>query len=82
MQDIDAGRNHHEIEASPQMATRSGFEFDSVTGVLLVFVVSDATAATIDPDLGDGYQTAVVNFNFIASKVWTTREAVDVLQAV
>lgn len=43
-----------------------------------VFVVSDATAAARDPELDDGYQAAVVNF--IASKVLTTREAVDALR--
>lgn len=45
-----------------------------------VSVVSDATAAAIHPDLGDGYQAAVTNFKFIASKVLTTRDAVELLQ--
>lgn len=40
-----------------------------------VAVVSDATAAAILPDY-DGYQTALVNFRMIASRVWTTNEAV------
>ncbi len=61
------------VESHMRDLVEQGFE---------VFVVSDATAAAIDPDLGDGYQAAVTNFNFIASKVLTTREAVDVLQKV
>ncbi|NMT62886.1 cysteine hydrolase family protein [Marinobacter orientalis] len=44
-----------------------------------VFVVTDATAAAIDPELGDGYQAALVNFKFIASEALTTREAVNSL---
>ena len=58
------------VESHMRDLVEQGFE---------VFVVSDATAAAIDPELGDGYQAAVVNFNFIASKVLTTREAVDAL---
>ncbi len=61
------------VESHMRDVVEQGFE---------VFVVSDATAAAIDPDLGGGYQAAVINFNFIASKVWTTREAVEVLQEV
>ncbi len=40
-----------------------------------VAVVSDATAAAQLPE-GDGYAAALINFRFIASKVWTTDEAV------
>jgi len=40
-----------------------------------VAVVSDATAAAIVAE-GDGYQSALVNFRFIANTVWTTEEAV------
>jgi hypothetical protein len=39
-------------------------------------VVKDATAAAQHDELGDGYAAAVVNFNFIASGVLTTDEAV------
>lgn len=39
-----------------------------------VAVVSDATAAAI-VDEGDGYKAALVNFRFIASTVWTTKQA-------
>ena len=41
-----------------------------------VAVVSDATAAAIVEE-GNGYESAVVNFRFIANTVWTTREAVQ-----
>ena len=41
-----------------------------------VFVVKDATAAAITPDLGDGYKSALVNYAFIANGVITTEEAV------
>ncbi len=39
-----------------------------------VAVVSDATAAAQVAE-GDGYQAALVNFRFLASAVWTTKEA-------
>ncbi|KZL24020.1 cysteine hydrolase [Pseudovibrio sp. Ad37] len=45
-----------------------------------VAVVSDGTAAAIIPD-GDGYLAALTNFRFIANAVWTTDEAVKLLQA-
>ena len=41
-----------------------------------VAVVSDATAAAIVEE-GNGYESAIVNFRFIASTVWTTKEAVQ-----
>ncbi len=44
-----------------------------------VAVVSDATAAAVLPDY-DGYQTALVNFRMIASRVWKTGEAVKAMQ--
>ncbi len=40
-----------------------------------VAVVSDATAAAILEE-GNGYESALVNFRFIANTVWTTKEAV------
>jgi nicotinamidase-related amidase len=40
-----------------------------------VAVVKDATAAAQAPGL-DGYATALVNFRFLASAVWSTEEAV------
>ncbi len=45
-----------------------------------VAVVSDATAAAQVPE-GDGYEAALVNFRFIANAVWTTREAVEKIEA-
>ncbi|MFT7542444.1 MAG: pimeloyl-ACP methyl ester carboxylesterase/nicotinamidase-related amidase [Gammaproteobacteria bacterium] len=41
-----------------------------------VTVVSDATAAAITPDLGDGYAAALVNFRFMANAVLDTATAV------
>ena len=41
-----------------------------------VAVVSDATAAAIVAE-GNGYESALVNFQFIANAVWTTEEAVQ-----
>lgn len=40
-----------------------------------VAVVKDATAAAIVPE-GNGYESAVTNFRFMANTVWTTDEAV------
>ena len=45
-----------------------------------VAVVSDATAAAIVEE-GDGYESALVNFRFIANTVWTTEEAVQKINA-
>ena len=44
-----------------------------------VTVVKDATAAAQHPELGDGYQAALVNFGFIASEVLDTDSAVATL---
>jgi nicotinamidase-related amidase len=41
-----------------------------------VAVVKDATAAAILEE-GDGYQSALVNFRFLANAVWTTQQALD-----
>ena len=45
-----------------------------------VAVVSDATAAAQVAE-GDGYQSALVNFRFIANTVWTTEQAVQNINA-
>ena len=45
-----------------------------------VAVVSDATAAAIVAE-GDGYQSALVNFRFIANTVWTTEQAVNAINS-
>ncbi len=44
-----------------------------------VAVVKDATAAA-QVDEGDGYASALVNFRFLASTVWTTEEAVEAIK--
>ena len=41
-----------------------------------VAVVKDATAAAIAEE-GNGYETALVNFRFLANTVWTTEEAAE-----
>ena len=41
-----------------------------------VFVVADATAAAKVPGY-DGYESAYVNYRFIANGVWNTEMAVD-----
>ena len=45
----------------------------------MVAVVADGTAAAIHPELGDGYQTALTNFRFIANAVMSTEEAVSAM---
>ena len=45
-----------------------------------VVVVKDATAAAITPELGDGYEAAVINFGFMANEVLTTDIAVSRMQ--
>ena len=45
-----------------------------------VAVVSDATAAAIVEE-GNGYESALVNFRFIANTVWTTEQAVRKIQS-
>ena len=45
-----------------------------------VAVVSDATAAAIVEE-GNGYESALVNFRFIANTVWSTEQAVKKINA-
>src|ERR1700675_940038 len=45
-----------------------------------VAVVKDATAAPRHPQLGDGYNAAVINYGFLANAVLTTDDAVQALQ--
>jgi len=54
------------VESHMRELMEQGFE---------VAVVSDATAAAIVEE-GNGYESALVNFRFIANTVWTTKEAV------
>jgi nicotinamidase-related amidase len=44
-----------------------------------VTVVADATAAAIHPELGDGYQSALTNFRFMANAVMSTEETVSAM---
>ena len=53
------------VESHMRELLEQGFE---------VAVVKDATAAAIVPE-GDGYQSAVINYRFLANTVWTTDEA-------
>lgn len=54
------------VESHMRELLEQGFE---------VAVVKDATAGAIVPE-GDGYQSAVVNYRFLANTVWTTDEAI------
>ena len=45
-----------------------------------VVVVSDATAAANHPDLGDGYQAALVNFGYMADSVVSTDDVLKELK--
>ena len=58
------------VEGHMRELVEQGFE---------VAVVKDATAGPRLPE-GDGYLAALVNFRFLASAVWTTAEAVALLQ--
>ncbi len=55
------------VEAHLRELLEQGFE---------VAVVKDATAGARHPELGDGYQAALVNFGYIANAVLTTDEVV------
>lgn len=58
------------VEAHMRELIEQGFE---------VVVVKDATAAGRHPDLGDGYEAALINFRYIASGVLTTDEATQAM---
>jgi nicotinamidase-related amidase len=55
------------VEAHLRELLEQGFE---------VAVVRDGTAGARHPELGDGYEAAIVNFNYMANAVITTKEAV------
>ena len=55
------------VESHMRELLEQGFE---------VIVVKDATAAAVSPELGDGYQSALTNYGFIANDVVTTNDAV------
>ena len=44
-----------------------------------VAVVKDATAGPRHPEIGDGYQAAIINYGFLANAVWTTEDAVKAM---
>ena len=44
---------------------------------LEIAVVKDATAGPRHPVWGDGYQAAMINYQYLAHAVWTTGEAVE-----
>ena len=46
-----------------------------------VAVVKDGTAGARHPELGDGYQSALVNFGYMANAVMTTEEVVNAMCA-
>jgi nicotinamidase-related amidase len=58
------------VEAHLRELLEQGFE---------VAVVSDATAAAIHPQLGNGYDTAITNFGFLAGAVLSTDDVVSQL---
>ena len=58
------------VEAHMRELLENGFD---------VTVVKDATAAAIHPELGNGYDAALINFGFMANAVVATDEAVGLL---
>jgi nicotinamidase-related amidase len=58
------------VEAHLRELLEQGFE---------VAVVKDATAGARHPELGDGYEAALVNFGFMANAVMTTDEVVGAM---
>jgi nicotinamidase-related amidase len=60
------------VEAHLRELLEQGFE---------VAVVKDATAGARHPQLGDGYQAALVNYGYIANAVLTTDEAVKAIES-
>ncbi len=59
------------VEAHMRELLERGFE---------VAVVKDATAGARHPELGDGYQSALINFGYMANEVVTTEEIVTRLK--
>ncbi len=59
------------VEAHMRELLERGFE---------VAVVKDATAGARHPELGDGYQSALINFGYMANEVVTTEEVVSRLK--
>jgi len=59
------------VEAHMRELLEQGFE---------VTVVRDATAGARHPELGDGYNAAVINFGYIANAVLSTNEIVEAMR--
>jgi nicotinamidase-related amidase len=59
------------VEAHLRELLEQGFE---------VIVVKDATAGARHPELGDGYQAALINYGYMANAVLTTDEAVKAME--
>ena len=60
------------VEAHLRELLEQGFE---------VAVVKDATAGARHPELGDGYQAALINYGYLANAVLTTDEAVKTMES-
>ena len=60
------------VEAHLRELLEQGFE---------VAVVKDATAGARHPELGDGYQAALINYGYVANAVLTTDEAVKAMES-
>ncbi len=59
------------VEAHLRDLIEQGFE---------VAVIKDATAAPQHPELGDGYEAALINFGYLANAVLSTNEVVEAMQ--
>jgi nicotinamidase-related amidase len=59
------------VEAHLRELLEQGFE---------VTVVKDATAGARHPELGDGYQAALINYGYMANAVLTTDETVKAME--
>jgi nicotinamidase-related amidase len=59
------------VEAHLRELLEQGFE---------VAVVKDATAGARHPELGDGYQAALINYGYLASAVLTTDDVVKAME--
>ena len=59
------------VEAHLRELLEQGFE---------VAVVKDATAGARHPELGDGYEAALINFGYMANAVLTTDETVKAME--
>ena len=61
------------VESHMRELIEQGFE---------TYVVSDATAAAVTSELGDGYLSAMTNFGFIANGVLSTEDAASAIAGI